>query len=64
MGFKTCNITKTNEISITQFLVQIQNIKIAVGPKQNSHDTETVISIPVLVLGPQWAGLEMGGYRC
>ena len=54
-------MTKTNEISITQFMVPIQKVKIAVGPKQYSHDTETVIRVPVSVLGPQRAGTEMGG---
>ena len=47
---------KYYSIELSQFMVLIQNIKIAVDPKQNSHDTETVISVLVSVLGPQWAG--------
>ena len=40
-------------------MVPIQNVKIAVGPEQNCHDTETVISVPVWVLGPQRARSEI-----
>ena len=52
---------QTNEISITQFMVPIQNVKMPVGPIWNTGGTETVISVPVSVLGPQRAGTEMGG---
>ena len=48
-------------------MVPIQNVKMAVGPIWNTGGTETVISVPVSVLGPQRAGIEMGGdlrYTC
>ena len=60
-SFKTCNIIKTNENSITQFMVPIQNVKMTVGLIWNTGGTETEIIIPVSVLGPQRAGTEMGG---
>ena len=59
--YKTCYIIKTNEISITQFMVPIQNIKMTVGPIWNTGGTETEIIVPVSVLGPQRAGTKMGG---
>ena len=57
------NIIKTNEISITQFMVPIQNVKKCVGPIWNTGGTETEIRVPVSVLGPEWAGTEMCGDR-
>ena len=50
-----------NEISITQFMVPIQNVKMTVGPIWNTGGTETEIIVPVSVLGPERAGTEMGG---
>ena len=44
-------------------MVPIQNVKMAVGLIWNTGGTETVISVPVSVLGPQRAGTEMGGDR-
>ena len=51
----------TNEISITKFMVLIQNVKMTVGPLWNTGGTETEISVPVSVLGPQQTGTKMGG---
>ena len=42
-------------------MVPIQNVKMIVDPIWNIGGTETEISVPVSVLGPQWAGTEMGG---
>ena len=42
-------------------MVPIQNVKMTVGPIWNTGGTETEISVPVSVLGPQRAGTEMGG---
>ena len=44
-------------------MVPIQNVKMTVGPIWNTGGTETEISVPVLVLGPQRAWTEMGGER-
>ena len=44
-------------------MVPIQNVKMTVGPIWNTGGTETEISVPVSVLGPQRAGTEMGGDR-
>ena len=41
-------------------MVPIQNVKMTVGPIWNTGGTETEISLTVSVLGPQWAGTEMG----
>ena len=37
-------------------MVPIQNVKMNVGPIWNTSGTETEISVPVSVLGPQRAG--------
>ena len=37
-----------------------QTKSISMGPIWNTGGTETVISVPVSVLGPQRAGTEMG----
>ena len=42
-------------------MVPIQNVKMIVDPIWNIGGTETEISVPVSVLGPQRAGTEMGG---
>ena len=42
-------------------MVLIQNVKMTVGPIQNTGGTETEIIVPVSVLGPERTGTEMGG---
>ena len=42
-------------------MVQIQNVKMTVGPIWNTGGTETEIIVPISLLGPQQAGTEMGG---
>ena len=37
-----------------------QTKSISIGPISNTGGTEKVISVPVSVLGPEWAGTEMG----
>ena len=56
-------LTSTFPIIIILFMGPNQTKFISVGPIWNTSGTETVISVPVSVLGPERAGTEMGCIR-
>ena len=53
-------LTSTFPIIIIMFMGPNQTKSISMGPIWNTSGTETVISVPVSVLGPERAGTEMG----
>ena len=56
-------LTSTFPIIIVLFMGPNQTKFISMGPIWNTSGTETVISVPVSVLGPERAGTEMGCIR-
>ena len=56
-------LTSTFPIIIILFMGPNQTKFISMGPIWNTSGTETVISVPVSVLGPERAGTEMGCIR-
>ena len=53
-------LTSTFPITIILFMGPNQTKSISMGPIWNTGGTETVISVPVSVLGPERAASEMG----
>ena len=53
-------LTSKFPIIIILFMGPNQTKSISMGPIWNTGGTETVISVPVSVLGPERAGTEMG----
>ena len=56
-------LTSTFPIIIIMFMGPNQTKSISMGPIWNTSGTETVISVPVSVLGPERAGTVMGCIR-